>query len=100
MIVRCRPEPYIDRVQLIIGHLHRLMMVRYKYCTIPSSASRGAISKLKLGGHLLQYKVIMPSQRQCKYCEDAETIIFYFSHDGVSLKYKIKHSDYMVYQYG
>jgi hypothetical protein len=66
MIVRCRPVLYIDIIQLIIRHLHRLVNVRYKCCDVLSSAGVGLVSKLNVREHHLQNKVIMSSQLQCK----------------------------------
>jgi hypothetical protein len=60
MIASCRSAPYVDRIQLIIRHLHQLFKAWYKCSTILSSAGIGAIFKLKLKGYLFQDKEIIP----------------------------------------
>jgi hypothetical protein len=51
MMKRCRSTSHIDRIQLYwlitgIRHLRWLMVVRYRCCTIQSSAGENEISKL------------------------------------------------------
>jgi hypothetical protein len=101
MIVRYSPTPYydcmvqtctilyIDRTQLVIRHLHELIIVWCKCCTVLKSDDAGAISKLKPRERHLQEKVMTSIQFQCHCCLDVETV-FWFCCDGVSLKLENK----------
>jgi hypothetical protein len=83
MILKGRPAPYNSIPQIIIRHLHWMMIVQYSYCIVLSSVGAGAISKLKLHGYQLQDKVVTSNQVQCNYYQDAETSLFYFPCGGV-----------------
>jgi hypothetical protein len=64
-IAQCSPALYIDRNQLIIRHLHWLMIVQSRCHTALSSARAGAISPLKLQRHCLRNKVIVSGDGCC-----------------------------------
>jgi hypothetical protein len=90
---------YNEKIQLITRHLYQLMILRYRYNTVISSAGAGAIFKLEPRGHHFQGKVIMYSQLQCYCYLDAE--IFFYSLVMVSLlKFKTKEKQLYIRQYG
>jgi hypothetical protein len=84
MIVRCRTVSYIDKNQLSAADLRRLMILRYRCCTIRSSAGISEISTVSslYGGRRLQDCVNSTSEFNLTLVKTLKPV-FYFSHCGV-----------------
>ncbi len=84
MIVRCRIVPYIDKIQLC-----RLMIVRYRCCTVRSSAGTSYISKIIVLRSLFAGFCELDRQVNSIVVKMLKPVLC-FSHDGVPLKFKKK----------
>ncbi len=90
MIAPCRPTPNIDGTQLANRHLHRLMIVQSRSCTVKLSASPGAILKMNSTEPLVLRFFLNPLGKLRSNVVGTLKLVPYFSRDLVPSKFKIK----------